>query len=87
MATLIIRLEVNPQTGKKNVYVKYDSDADALPLEHEDEHKRLVSALLQGGVVSAEELGDVHIEREGQGEAPRAEAESAPAAEGLKSPS
>ena len=35
MATLLIRLEIDPVTHKKNVWVKYESDADALPQEHE----------------------------------------------------
>lgn len=80
MATLILRLEIDPATKKKNVWVKYESDADALPMEHEENHKRLVEALLAGGVVKAEELGTITIEREGQGPhqpgAPAANAEA-----------
>lgn len=69
MATLTLKLEVDPVTGKKNVLVKLDSDRDALPMEHEAEHKRLVEALLAGGHVKPEELGTITIEREGQGAA------------------
>lgn len=69
MPTLTLRLEVDPATKKKNVWVKYESDSDALPMEHEEEHKRLVAALLAGGQVKAEELGTITIEREGQGPA------------------
>jgi hypothetical protein len=64
MATLILRLEVDPVTRKKNVWVKYESDGDALPMEHEEAHKKLVAALLAGGQVKPEELGEVTIERE-----------------------
>jgi hypothetical protein len=67
MATLILRLEVDPLTKKKNVWVKLDSDSDALPSEHEEQHKRLVEALLAGGHVKPEELGHITIQREGQG--------------------
>jgi hypothetical protein len=67
MASLTIRLEIDPQTKKKNVIIKYDSDSDALPLEHEEEHKRLVDALIKNGTLKAEDLGHIHIEREGQG--------------------
>lgn len=67
MATLTLRLEINPTTGKKNVWVKYESDGDALPLEHEEAHRKVVEALLAGGQVKPGELGDVVIEREGQG--------------------
>ncbi len=76
MATLTLRLEVDPVTKKKNVWVKYDSDSDALPVEHEEAHKRLVEALLAGGTVKPDELGTLTIEREGHGTAAK---EGAPA--------
>jgi hypothetical protein len=69
MATLTLRLEIDPTTKKKNVWVKYDSDSDALPMEHEEQHKRLVEALIAGGTVTPEELGTLTIVREGQGAA------------------
>ena len=65
MATLILRLETDPATKKKNVWVKYESDSDALPMEHEEAHRKIVAALIAGGTVKAEELGNVVIEREG----------------------
>jgi hypothetical protein len=77
MATLILRLETDPVTKKKNVWVKYESDADALPAEHEEAHQKLVEALLAGGKVKPDELGTIHIERPGE----RAPATEAPAAE------
>lgn len=67
MATLILRLEIDPTTQKKNVWVKLDSDGDALPIEHEEQHKKILEALLAGGKLKAEELGTITIEREGQG--------------------
>ncbi len=79
MATLILRLEIDPTTKKKNVWVKYDSDSDALPMEHEEQHKKLVEALLAGGAVKPEELGTITIEREGQGAAPASGSTDAPA--------
>lgn len=79
MATLILRLEIDPSTKKKNVWVKYDSDSDALPMEHEEQHKKLVEALLAGGTVKPEELGTITIEREGQGAAPSSGGTGAPA--------
>ncbi len=65
MATLTLRLEVDPHTKKKNVWVKYESDSDALPHEHEEEHKRLLEAVLGSGAVSAEDMGIVRVERDG----------------------
>ncbi|MDP1919840.1 MAG: hypothetical protein Q8L14_26535 [Myxococcales bacterium] len=67
MATMILKLEIDPVTKKKNVLVKLDSDSDALPMEHEEQHKRLVELLIAGGTVKPEDLGTIVIEREGQG--------------------
>lgn len=63
MAELNIRLSIDPSTGKKNLIIEYESDSDMLPMEHEEEHRRLVNALIEGGVVSAKELGSVVVER------------------------
>jgi hypothetical protein len=79
MATLILRLDIDPTTKKKNVWVKLDSDSDALPMEHEEQHKRIVEALLAGGAVKPEELGTITIEREGQGPAVKEAPQNAPA--------
>lgn len=78
MATLILRLDIDPTTGRKNVWVKLDSDPDALPMEHEEQHKRIVEALLAGGAVKPEELGTITIEREGQGAAKQSTDDATP---------
>jgi hypothetical protein len=64
MAELTIRLDINPVTNKKDITISYRSDDDALPIEHEEEHRRLVSSLIEGGVLKASEVGTVVIERE-----------------------
>ena len=64
MPELNIRLQIDPETGKKNLIIEYESDADALPMEHEDEHRQLVDALVEGGMLRAEELGKVVVRRE-----------------------
>lgn len=64
MAELTIRLVIDPATGKKNVVIAYQSDQDALPMEHEAEHRRLVDRLIEGGALSAAEVGTVVIERD-----------------------
>jgi len=64
MAKMTIRLEIDPATNKKNIIVSLSSDADALPHEHEQQHRALVEKLIQGGVVKASELGKVIVERE-----------------------
>lgn len=64
MPSATIRLIVDPNTGKKNVVISYASDEDALPMEHEHEHKALVDKLIEGGALSAADLGQVVVERE-----------------------
>lgn len=64
MAEMIIRLVIDPDTGKKNILVKLHSDADALPHEHEQQHKALVDKLIEGGVLKEGEVGEVIVERE-----------------------
>jgi hypothetical protein len=76
MAEMTIRLEIDPQTRKKNVVISYRSDEDAMPLEHEEEHRRLVNKLIEGGALNAAELGKIVVEREA------AEGQAAPATAG-----
>jgi hypothetical protein len=64
MAEMIIRLEIDPKTRKKNVVIGYRSDEDAMPMEHEEDHRRLVDRLIEGGALGAAELGKIIIERE-----------------------
>lgn len=64
MAEMTIRLRCDPATGKKDIIVSLKSDEDALPLEHEQQHKALVDKLIEGGIVKASELGQIIVERE-----------------------
>jgi hypothetical protein len=64
MAEMLIVLRRDPKTGKQNIVVKLDSDPDALPIEHEQLHKRLVEKLVGKGL-KPEDLGEVIITREG----------------------
>jgi hypothetical protein len=84
MAELNIRLQIDPETGKKNLIIEYESDSDMLPMEHEEEHRRLVNALVEGGVVKAEDLGKVVIKRDGSVVAEVAPSEAEQADEGVK---
>ena len=67
MADLTLRLRVDPVTGRRELVIDYTSDADALPMEHEEEHRRLAEKVVDGGLRS----GKVAVSRE---------AEAAPAA-------
>jgi hypothetical protein len=64
MAEMTIRLQIDPETGKKNIIVSLSSDADALPHEHEQQHRQLVEKLIQKGLLKAGELGQIVVERE-----------------------
>ena len=64
MAEMTIRLIPDPATGKKNIVISLRSDADALPHEHEQMHRTLVEKLVNGGLMKAEEVGQIIVERE-----------------------
>lgn len=64
MAEMTIRLQRDPATGKQNIIIKLRSDEDALPQEHEQMHRALVDRLINGGILKADEVGNLLIERE-----------------------
>jgi hypothetical protein len=64
MAEMTIRLIPDPVTGKKNIVVSLRSDEDALPHEHEQQHRALVDRLVNGGILKASEIGKITVERE-----------------------
>ena len=61
MAEITIRFRRDGKTGKREIVVHLESDADALPHEHEQDHRRMVEALT--GLKLGEDLGDIVIER------------------------
>jgi hypothetical protein len=63
MAQLTIRLRRDPDTGMPDIVVSLRSDEDALPQEHERQHKRLVESLI-GGPLPDDGEGRVVVERE-----------------------
>ena len=69
MASMLIVLRRDPATGKQNIVVKLESDADALPIEHEQMHKALVEKLIGKGM-KVEDLGEIIVERDGQTQPP-----------------
>ena len=64
MAELTIRLRCDPATGKKDIIIGLRSDEDALPQEHEQQHRALVEKLIHGGLLKASEVGQIIVERE-----------------------
>ena len=70
MPEVTIRLRINPETGKKDIIIQMRSDEDALPHEHEQQHRALVDKLINGGIIKAEELGTITVTREEEARQP-----------------
>ena len=49
MADLTLRLRVDPATGRREIVIDYTSDSDALPMEHEEQHRALAEKVVDGG--------------------------------------
>ncbi len=81
MAEVTIRLRINPETGKKDIIISMRSDEDALPHEHEQQHRAIVEKLIHGGLVKAADLGKIVVEREEEEKEPALPSGSAPKAE------
>ena len=81
MAEITLRLRYNLQTGRKDLFIDYHSDEDALPIEHEQDHRAVVESLLGKGVLKRDELGEI-IVRRAQPQRSRSDTQ-APAADGL----
>ncbi|NBO92668.1 MAG: hypothetical protein EBV06_10230 [Planctomycetia bacterium] len=64
MAEMTIRLVPDPQTGKKQIIISMKSDEDALPHEHEQAHRAVVDKLIQGGLVKAQDIGQIVVTRD-----------------------
>ena len=76
MAELTIRLRKDPETGKHDILIDLQSDADALPHEHEQMHREAVEKLLGKGAV-----GKVMIDREREPVSGAPQADAPPAQE------
>ena len=81
MAEMTIRLIPDPDTGKKNIIISLKSDADALPHEHEQQHRLLADKLIQGGIIKASELGKISVVREEEEKEPAAPVSTSPQGE------
>lgn len=85
MAEVTIRLRHNPRTGEREVVIHYESETDALPHEHERDHRALAEALLGqplDGLLGGVKVDRVIVERAPKaGEAAAEEAQRAPNAE------
>ena len=81
MPEMTIHLRVNPENGKKDIIITMRSDEDALPHEHEQQHKQMVEKLFEKGILKPGEEGDLIVEREEEEKVPSIPAGSEPQAE------
>jgi hypothetical protein len=63
LAELTIKLVYNLNTGKQDVFVDFVSEDDALPIEHEKDHRKIIENLLGQGILKPNELGEVKVTR------------------------
>ena len=62
MAKLTVTL--TRAAGRTQVHIDYQSDEDAMPHEHEVQHRRLVAQLFPGLVYTEDRNAAVRVERE-----------------------
>ena len=68
MGQIEIRFRMNMATGKKDIFIEFESDEDAMRHEHERDHRKIVEKLIGQGLVEAEEVGEIKVERARQGQ-------------------
>lgn len=61
MAEVTIRFRHDPKSGKRELVIHYESESDALPHEHERDHRALAEALL--GQKLGDDIENVRVER------------------------
>ena len=66
MSNIKIHIRINHETGLRDVFIEYESDADALPIEHEQRHMEIVHELVDSGVIKADEVGEINVTRLGE---------------------
>ena len=66
MAEVNLRLIYNKNTSKHDIYIDYESDIDALPFEHEQEHKEIVQKIIKDAgldKMTEDDFGEIIIRR------------------------
>lgn len=63
MAEIEIRFRMNMESGKKDIIIDYHSDEDAMRHEHEKDHRSIVERIVGQGLIEADEVGEVIVER------------------------
>ena len=63
MAEMVLKLTRDPSSGKPLVVVELHSDADSLPFEHEEAHRKILEQLIGKGLIGAGEDTELVITR------------------------
>lgn len=63
MSEIEIRFRMNLKTGKKDIVIDFHGDEDLMRHEHEKKHREVVQRLVGEGILSADEVGEVIVER------------------------
>ena len=66
MSNIKIHIKINHETGLRDITIEYESDADSLPIEHEQRHMEIVHELVYSGVLNAEDVGEISVTRIGE---------------------
>jgi len=62
MAEIEIRFRMNMDTGKKDIFIDFQGEEDAMRHEHERDHKRIIKEIL--GDMDDDEIGEIVVSRE-----------------------
>lgn len=63
MSEIEIRFRMNLKTGKKDIVIDFHGDEDLMRHEHEKKHRDIVQRLVGEGILGADEVGEVVVER------------------------
>lgn len=64
MAKIILTLKKNSENGKQELLIDYESDGDALPFEHEEDHKDLVMKILESNGLKLSDMDSISVNRQ-----------------------
>lgn len=68
MAQIEIRFRMNMATGKKDIFIDFESDEDTMRHEHEKRHKQVIEKLIHQGVLAEDEVGEIIVTRQAPGQ-------------------
>jgi hypothetical protein len=63
LGEITIRLRYNVQTGKKDIFVGYESEEDLAGYEHETYHREILQEIFGKGILQSDEAGELVVER------------------------